>query len=229
MRFGVIKELSGEGMQPGVVERFHQTLTTINRLGGSVEEVSVPSVTYGIDAYYVITPAEASSNLARYDGTRYGLRVKAPDVLAMNRATREAGFGAEVKRRILLGTYVLSSGYYDAWYGTALKLRTQIVRDFAAAFNKVDLLVTPTTPTTAFAIGEKTADPLQMYLNDICTIPANLAGSCGISIPCGVAAEDGLPVGFQIMGPALAEATMLRAAFAIESEINFDGSKALSA
>ena len=229
MRFGVIKELSGEGMQPGVVERFQQTLTTINRLGASVEEVSVPSVSYGIDAYYVITPAEASSNLARYDGTRYGLRVEAPDVLAMNRATREAGFGAEVKRRILLGTYVLSSGYYEAWYGTALKLRTQIVRDFEAAFSKVDLLVTPTTPTTAFAIGEKTADPLQMYLNDICTIPANLAGSCGISIPCGLAAEDGLPVGFQIMGPALAEATMLRAAFALESEIGFDGSRALSA
>jgi aspartyl-tRNA(Asn)/glutamyl-tRNA(Gln) amidotransferase subunit A len=227
MRFGVIKELSGEGMQPGVVERFEQTLTLINRLGGSLEEVSVPSVTYGIDAYYVISPAEASSNLARYDGMRYGLRVEAPDVQATNRATREAGFGQEVKRRILLGTYALSSGYYDAWYGRALKLRTMIVRDFNAAFQNVDLLVTPTSPTTAFDIGAKMNDPLQMYLNDVCTIPANLGGCCGISIPCGLASEDGLPVGFQIMGPALAEATVLRAAFALESELRFDGSKAL--
>ena len=227
MRFGVVKELTAEGTQAGVLEQVQKTLALIEKLGGTVEEVSCPAFGFGIDAYYLIAPAEASSNLAKYDGTRYGLRVDAMDVQKMNRATREGGFGEEVKRRILLGTYALSSGYYEAWYGRALKLRTQIVRDFERAFESVDLLVSPTTPTTAFAIGEKVDDPLQMYMNDVCTVPTPLAGSCAISIPCGVAAEDGLPVGFQIMGAPLTEATVLRAAFALEAELAFDGSKAM--
>jgi aspartyl-tRNA(Asn)/glutamyl-tRNA(Gln) amidotransferase subunit A len=227
MRFGVPRELMGEGTQSGVRERVREAIVVLEKLGGTIEEVSLPSFSYGLDAYYLIAPAEASSNLARYDGTRYGLRVEAPDVQQMNRATREQGFGAEVKRRILLGTYALSSGYYDAWYGRALKLRTQIVRDFGMAFETVDLLVSPTSPTTAFRIGEKIDDPLQMYLNDVCTIPSNLAGACAISIPCGLATEDGLPVGFQIMGAPLTEATVLRAAFALEAELAFDGSRAM--
>jgi aspartyl-tRNA(Asn)/glutamyl-tRNA(Gln) amidotransferase subunit A len=227
MRFGVVRELMAEGAQAGVLERVRESITILEKLGATVEEVSLPSFGYGLDAYYLIAPAEASSNLARYDGTRYGLRVDASDVQAMNRATREAGFGAEVKRRILLGTYALSSGYYEAWYGRALKLRTKIIRDFEKAFETVDLLVSPTSPTTAFRIGERVNDPLQMYLSDVCTIPTPLAGSCAISIPCGLAAEDGLPVGFQIMGAPLTEATVLRAAFALEAELNFDGSKAM--
>jgi aspartyl-tRNA(Asn)/glutamyl-tRNA(Gln) amidotransferase subunit A len=232
MRFGVVTDLMGagassEGMQPGVLERVRAAIEILTKLGAAVEEVSLPSFSYGLDAYYLIAPAEASSNLARYDGTRYGLRMDAPDVQKMNRATREAGFGDEVKRRILLGTYALSSGYYDAWYGRALKLRTQIVRDFERAFQTVDLLISPTSPTTAFPIGEKVNDPLQMYLTDICTIPTPLAGSCAISIPCGLAPEDGLPVGLQIMGAPLTEATVLRAAFALEAELAFDGSRAL--
>ena len=226
LRFGVVKELMGEGMQAGVMQRVNEAIKVLERLGATIEEVSCPSFTYGLDAYYVIAPAEASSNLAKYDGTRYGLRVDAADVQKMNRATREAGFGQEVKRRILLGTYALSSGYYDAWYGRALKLRTQIVRDFQRAFQSVDLLLSPTSPTTAFKLGDKVDDPLQMYLTDVCTIPTPLAGSCAISIPCGLAPEDGLPVGLQIMGAPLTEATILRAAFALESELAFDGSKA---
>jgi aspartyl-tRNA(Asn)/glutamyl-tRNA(Gln) amidotransferase subunit A len=228
MRFGVVKELLGEGMQSGVLESVRNAIAVLSKLGATIEEVTLPSFDYGLDAYYLIAPAEASSNLARYDGTRYGSRVDAPDIQQMNRATREAGFGDEVKRRILLGTYALSSGYYDAWYGRALKLRTQIVRDFEKAFESVDLLVSPTSPTTAFGIGEKVDDPLQMYLTDICTIPTPLAGSCAISIPCGLASEDGLPVGFQIMGAPLTEATVLRAAFALEAELHFDGSRALA-
>ncbi|MEX2392861.1 MAG: Asp-tRNA(Asn)/Glu-tRNA(Gln) amidotransferase subunit GatA, partial [Actinomycetota bacterium] len=227
MRFGVVKELMAEGLQYGVAQRIRETIEIIERLGATVEEVSMPSFEYGLDAYYLIAPAEASSNLARYDGMRYGLRTEGADVQKTNRATREAGFGAEVKRRILLGTYALSSGYYDAWYGRALKLRTQIVRDFERAMSSVDLLVSPTSPTTAFAIGEKANDPLQMYLTDVCTIPTPLAGSCAISIPCGLAPEDGLPVGFQIMGAPLTEATVLRSAFAIESGLNFDHSPPL--
>ncbi len=226
MRFGVPIELLAPGTQLGVREKFEAAIATIERLGGAVEEVSLPSFRYGLDAYYLIAPAEASSNLARYDGTRYGLRLDAADVQRMNRATREDGFGAEVKRRILLGTYALSSGYYDAWYGRALKLRTQIVRDFERAFETVDLLVSPTSPTTAFGIGERIDDPLQMYLSDVCTIPTNLAGSCAISIPCGLASEDGLPVGLHIMGAPLTEATIFRAAHALEAELAFDGSAA---
>jgi aspartyl-tRNA(Asn)/glutamyl-tRNA(Gln) amidotransferase subunit A len=218
-------------MQPGVLKRVREAVEMIERLGGTIEEISCPAFAYGLDAYYLIAPAEASSNLAKYDGTRYGLRLEPPntpgDVQKMNRATREAGFGEEVKRRILLGTYALSSGYYDAWYGRALKLRTLIVRDFEQAFKKVDLLVSPTSPTTAFTIGERIDDPLQMYLSDVCTIPTPLAGNCGISIPCGLADEDQLPVGLQIMGAPLTEATVLRAAYALEAELKFDGSRAL--
>lgn len=228
MRFGVVSELMGEGTQAGVAARVRAALEIIAGLGGVIEEVSCPSFGYGIDAYYVITPAEASSNLARYDGTRYGLRHDAADVLRMNQATREAGFGAEVKRRILLGTYALSSGYYDAWYGRALRLRTMIVRDFQRAFERADVLVSPTSPTTAFRIGEKVDDPLSMYLSDVCTVPTPLAGNCAISIPCGLAAEDGLPVGLQLMGAPLGESTILRAAFALEAELAFDGSRALA-
>jgi aspartyl-tRNA(Asn)/glutamyl-tRNA(Gln) amidotransferase subunit A len=227
MRIGIVTELLATGVQPGVRDQVRRAIQVLSSLGARIEEVSLPSFEYGLDAYYLIAPAEASSNLARYDGTRYGLRVGAPDVVHMNRLTREAGFGPEVKRRILLGTYALSSGYYEAWYGRAQKVRTLIVRDFQRAFERVDLLVSPTSPTTAFRIGERVDDPMQMYLSDVCTVPTNLAGSCAISIPCGLAAEDGLPVGFQIMGPPLGEATVLRAAAALEAELAFDGSKAL--
>jgi aspartyl-tRNA(Asn)/glutamyl-tRNA(Gln) amidotransferase subunit A len=226
MRLGLVSELVGEGVQPGVAERVREAVMIAEKLGAYVEEISLPSFEYGLDAYYLIAPAEASSNLARYDGTRYGLRVEAPDVAAMNRATREAGFGPEVKRRILLGTYALSSGYYDAWYGRAQRLRTTIIRDFARAYEKFDLLISPTSPTTAFRIGERANDPMQMYLSDVCTIPTPLAGSCAISIPCGLG-EDGLPVGLQLMGGPLTEATLLRAAAALESELRFDGNKPL--
>jgi aspartyl-tRNA(Asn)/glutamyl-tRNA(Gln) amidotransferase subunit A len=228
MRFGVVTDLLGEGTQSGVAVRVREALALVEKLGGGVQEVSLPSFDYGIDAYYLIAPAEASSNLARYDGTRYGLRTPGDEVSRMNRATREAGFGAEVKRRILLGTYALSSGYYDAWYGRAQRLRTMIARDFARAFEQVDVLVSPTSPTTAFAIGERVDDPLQMYLADVCTVPTPLAGSCAVSIPCGLAPEDGLPVGLQLMGPPLAESTLLRAAFALEAELGFDGSRAMA-
>lgn len=226
MRFGLVSELVAEGVQPGVADRVREATVILEKLGGRVEEVSLPSFDYGLDAYYLIAPAEASSNLARYDGTRYGLRVEAADAAAMNRATRETGFGAEVKRRILLGTFALSSGYYEAWYGRAQKVRTLIIRDFSRAYDQFDLLLSPTSPTTAFRIGERVDDPLQMYLSDICTIPTPLAGACAISIPCGLA-EDGLPVGLQIMGGPLTEATVLRVAHALEAELRFDGSKAL--
>jgi aspartyl-tRNA(Asn)/glutamyl-tRNA(Gln) amidotransferase subunit A len=226
MRFGLVSELLGEGVQPGVADRVREAVFLIERLGGTVEEVSLPSFEYGLDAYYLIAPAEASSNLARYDGIRYGLRVEAPDVEGMNRATREAGFGAEVKRRILLGTHALSAGYYDAWYVAAQKVRTMIVRDFAKAYERFDLLLSPTSPTTAFRLGEKSHDPLQMYLVDVCTIPTPLAGACAISIPCGLA-EDNLPVGLQIMGPPLSESSVLRAAAALEAELRFDASPPL--
>ncbi len=228
MRIGVVTDLIGPGTQAGVAQRVREAIALAERLGAAVEEVSLPSFEYGIDAYYVIAPAEASSNLARYDGTRYGLRVAGEDVAKMNMATREAGFGAEVKRRILLGTYALSSGYYDAWYGRAQRLRTMIIRDFQSAFAKVDVLLSPTSPTTAFRLGEKVDDPLQMYLTDVCTVPTPLAGACAISIPCGLAPEDGLPVGLQLMGPPLTESTLLRAAYAFESELGFDGSAAMA-
>jgi len=183
--------------------------------GAKVGEASVPAITYGLSAYYLIAPAEASSNLSRYDGVRYGLRVDAPNTIDMNIASRTAGFGPEVKRRIMLGTYALSAGYYDAYYGKALKVRTLIARDFAAAYEQYDLLLSPTSPTTAFELGAKTADPLTMYLNDTCTIPTNLVGHAAISVPYGTG-DDGLPVGVQVLAPALAEPTMFRAAAILE-------------
>jgi aspartyl-tRNA(Asn)/glutamyl-tRNA(Gln) amidotransferase subunit A len=216
LRVGVVKELSGEGYQAGVQASYDDALRRLEKLGAELVEVSCPHFKYGMAAYYLILPSEVSSNLARFDAMRYGLRVdkgaSAEEVMA---ATREAGFGPEVKRRIILGTYALSAGYYDAYYGQAQKVRTLIARDFAAAFEKADVLVSPTTPTTAFPIGEKVDDPLAMYLNDLATIPTNLAGTAGISVPSGLA--DGLPVGLQVMAPALGEATMYRVAAAFEA------------
>jgi aspartyl-tRNA(Asn)/glutamyl-tRNA(Gln) amidotransferase subunit A len=198
-----------------VAARVNAAVAALSAAGAEVAEVSVPAVTYGLSAYYLIAPAEASSNLARYDGVRFGLRVDAPTTDAMMTATRTAGFGAEVKRRIMLGTYALSTGYYDAYYGKAQRVRTLIARDFAAAYDTVDVLVSPTSPTTAFAFGAK-ADPLSMYLNDVCTIPSNLAGHPAISVPFGNG-DDGMPVGVQLMAPALAETTLLSAAAVLEA------------
>jgi len=218
LRVGVVRELGGEGYQPGVRASFDAALQRLEKLGAEIVEVSCPHFEYGMAAYYLILPSEVSSNLARFDAMRYGLRVSegasAEEVMA---ATREAGFGPEVKRRIILGTYALSSGYYDAYYGQAQKVRTLISRDFAAAFAKADVLVSPTAPTTAFPIGDKVDDPLAMYLNDLATIPTNLAGVAGMSVPSGLAEEDGLPVGLQIMAPALGEAVMYRVGAAFEA------------
>ena len=220
VRVGVISELRGEGYQPGVEQRFDEAVALLTKAGAEVVEVSCPSFVHALAAYYLIMPSEASSNLARFDAMRYGLRVvpdgdpSAEDVM---RATRDAGFGDEVKRRIILGTYALSSGYYDAYYGQAQKVRTLISRDFEAAFAKADVLVSPTAPTTAFKIGEKLDDPLAMYLNDVATIPANLAGIPGLSLPAGLAPEDGLPVGFQVLAPALADDRLYRVGAALES------------
>jgi aspartyl-tRNA(Asn)/glutamyl-tRNA(Gln) amidotransferase subunit A len=217
VRVGVVRELGGEGYQPGVQASCDAALRQLEKLGAELVEVSCPHFGYGLAAYYLILPSEVSSNLARFDAMRYGLRVEqgasAEEVMA---ATREAGFGAEVKRRIILGTYALSSGYYDAYYGQAQKVRTLIARDFVAAFEHADVLVSPTAPTTAFPIGEKVDDPLAMYLNDIASIPTNLAGTAALSVPAGLA-EDGLPVGLQIMAPALGEAVMYRVAAAYEA------------
>ena len=200
------------------VERAAQTFA---ELGAEVGEVTLPSAEHGLSAYYIIGPAEASSNLARFDGVRYGMRVPdAEDVLDMYMRTRAKGFGPETIRRIMLGTYALSAGYYDAYYGQAQKARTLIIRDFAAAFADYDVLLTPTSPTTAFRIGEKTADPMAMYLSDTFTIPVNLAGNCAVSIPCGLA--DGLPIGLQLIGDHFAEGTILRAAAAFEETLAFD-------
>jgi len=216
LRVGLVTELMGEGIAPDVAARVRQAAEALAAAGAEVGEVSIPALSYGLSAYYLIAPAEASSNLARYDGVRYGMRVDADTTAQMNTATRTAGFGAEVKRRIMLGTYALSAGYYDAYYGKALKVRTLICRDFAAAYQNFDVLLTPTSPTTAFRFGEKTADPLAMYLNDICTIPTNLAGHPAMSLPFG-AGTDGMPVGVQLMAPALGEATMFRAAAVLEA------------
>ncbi|HEV8114805.1 MAG TPA: Asp-tRNA(Asn)/Glu-tRNA(Gln) amidotransferase subunit GatA, partial [Acidimicrobiales bacterium] len=217
LKVGLVTELTGEGIEPEVAERTRQAAAALEAAGAVVREVSVPSLTYGLSAYYLIAPAEASSNLARYDGVRYGLRTTgAEDITQMYGATRAAGFGPEVKRRIMLGTYALSAGYYDAYYGKAQKVRTLIVRDFAAAYAEVDVLLSPTTPSVAFPLGAKTADPLSMYLNDVCTIPSNLAGHPAISVPFGTGAG-GLPVGVQLMAPALGEPTMFRAAAVVEA------------
>ena len=216
MRIGVVRELAGEGLQEGVKLRFEEAVSVLEKLGAEIGEVSLPSFEYGIDVYYLIAPAEASSNLARYDGVRYGLRVEGEDIVQMNSKTRAAGFGAEVKRRIMLGTYSLSAGYYDQYYGKAQKARTLIIRDFERAYGEFDLLVSPTSPTTAFGFGERTDDPLTMYLSDICNVPTSLAGAAAISVPCGLAPEDQMPVGIQIMAKALDEPTMFRAAYAFE-------------
>jgi aspartyl-tRNA(Asn)/glutamyl-tRNA(Gln) amidotransferase subunit A len=226
LRFGVPVELSSDAIETGVREVFEATLARIESLGGEVAEVELPSAEHGISAYYVLAPAEASSNLARYDGVRYGMRAGGDgDLIEMYETTRTDGFGPEVKRRILLGTYALSSGYYDAYYGQAQKVRTRIAADFRAAFAGVDFVVTPTSPSVAFGLGEKTADPLEMYLNDFFTVPMSLAGIPAISIPAGLAQPEGggpeLPVGFQIAAPAFAEQKLLEAAFALEGSIGF--------
>jgi aspartyl-tRNA(Asn)/glutamyl-tRNA(Gln) amidotransferase subunit A len=216
LRIGLITQLMGEGIAPDVAARVRQAAEALEAAGATVGEAKVPAIDYGLSAYYLIAPAEASSNLARYDGVRYGLRVDAPTTSEMMTATRTAGFGAEVKRRIMLGTYALSAGYYDAYYGKALKVRTLIIRDFAAAYESFDLLLSPTSPTTAFRFGDKTTDPLSMYLNDVCTIPTNLAGDAAISVPFGTG-DDGMPVGVQVLAPALAEVNLLRAAAVLEA------------
>ncbi|MGA9747153.1 MAG: Asp-tRNA(Asn)/Glu-tRNA(Gln) amidotransferase subunit GatA [Nocardioides sp.] len=221
LRIGVVKELSGEGYQPGVQARFDEAVELLTKAGAEVVEVSCPSFVHALATYYLILPAEASSNLAKFDAMRYGLRVypegvDAPSAEEVMRATRDRGFGDEVKRRIILGTYALSSGYYDAYYGQAQKVRTLISRDFEAAFTQADVLVSPTAPTTAFKLGEKLDDPLAMYLNDLATIPANLAGVPGISVPSGLADEDGLPAGFQVLAPAMADDRVYRVGAALE-------------
>jgi aspartyl-tRNA(Asn)/glutamyl-tRNA(Gln) amidotransferase subunit A len=216
MRVGIVEELTDvDGIQLEVRAAVEQAAAGLVAAGAHVERVKVPSCVYGLSAYYLIAPAEASSNLARYDGVRYGLRVDGADVAEMNAKTRAAGFGAEVKRRIMLGTYALSAGYYDAYYGQAQKVRTVIIRDFAQAYESFDVLLSPTAPTTAFELGAKTEDPLAMYLSDICTIPTNLAGHAAITVPFGTGASD-LPVGVQVLAPALGEADMFRVARAIE-------------
>ncbi|MGZ4438453.1 MAG: amidase family protein, partial [Nocardioidaceae bacterium] len=225
VRVGVVKELTGEGYQPGVQARFDEAVQLLVDAGAEVVEVSCPTFVHAMAAYYLILPAEASSNLAKFDAMRYGLRVLpegsessgAPSAEEVMRATRDRGFGDEVKRRIILGTYALSSGYYDAYYGQAQKVRTLITRDFAAAFGSADVLVSPTAPTTAFKLGEKLDDPIAMYLNDLATIPANLAGVPGISVPSGLADEDGLPTGFQVLAPALADDRVYRVGAALEA------------
>ncbi|NEN06650.1 Asp-tRNA(Asn)/Glu-tRNA(Gln) amidotransferase subunit GatA [Diaminobutyricibacter tongyongensis] len=220
VRVGVITELSGDGFQAGVKQRFDESLALLESAGAEIVEVAAPSFEYAIAAYYLILPAEASSNLARFDSVRFGLRIDPADgpvtVERVMAATRDAGFGPEVKRRIILGTYALSAGYYDAYYGSAQKVRTLIQRDFAAAFEKVDVLVSPSAPTTAFRFGEKLADPMAMYLNDVTTIPANLAGVPGMGLPIGLAPEDGLPVGIQLMAPARADARLYTVGAALE-------------
>ncbi|NMO52675.1 Asp-tRNA(Asn)/Glu-tRNA(Gln) amidotransferase subunit GatA [Actinoplanes sp. TBRC 11911] len=220
VKLGLVKEFAGDGSEPGVLAAFRDSLDKLVKLGAEVVEVSCPHFEYALPAYYLIAPSEASSNLARFDGVRYGLRVgddgnrSLEEVMSL---TREAGFGPEVKRRIILGTYALSSGYYDAYYGQAQKVRTLITRDFQSAFERVDVLVSPTTPFVAFPFGSRTSDPYQMYLADLFTIPTNLYGGPGISVPCGLA--DGLPVGFQVMAPTMADDRMYRVAAALESVV----------
>jgi aspartyl-tRNA(Asn)/glutamyl-tRNA(Gln) amidotransferase subunit A len=228
LSFGVPKELSieAEGIEDGVKSVFEQTVALIEELGGEVSETELPHAAHGISAYYVLAPAEASANLARYDGVRYGLREADGDLIGMYERTREAGFGAEVKRRIMLGTYALSSGYYEAYYGRAQRVRTKIAEDFDRAFERFDFVVAPTSPSVAFELGARTDDPLAMYLSDYCTVPMSLAGIPAISIPAGLARPDGggpqLPVGFQLAGPAFSENGLLDAAHALEGAIGFD-------
>jgi len=220
MRIGVIEELSGKGLggiSQDVLSRVEEAIKVLSNAGADVESASVPASVYGLSAYYVIAPAEASSNLARYDGIRFGPRTEAATTAETMTATRTKGFGDEVKRRIMLGTYALSAGYYDAYYGKSQRVRTLIMNDFAKAYEKFDILISPTAPTTAFPLGDKTADPMQMYLQDVCTIPSNLAGHPAMSVPFGSGA-DGMPVGIQILAPAMAEREMFQAAKILESE-----------
>jgi aspartyl-tRNA(Asn)/glutamyl-tRNA(Gln) amidotransferase subunit A len=235
VRLGIPVELSGEGIEPGVLGAFRATIARAQELGAEVSEVKLPHAPHALSAYYVLAPAECSANLARFDGVRYGRRAADPaDLFDMYTRTRHDGFGAEVKRRIMLGTYALSAGYYDAYYGRAQRVRTKIVQDFDAAFAEVDFIVTPTSPSVAFGLGEKTGDPWSMYINDFCTVPMSLAGIPAISIPCGLAGGDaglgpgglGLPVGLQIAGPVFSENRLLAAAYALEQAIGFDGSAA---
>jgi aspartyl-tRNA(Asn)/glutamyl-tRNA(Gln) amidotransferase subunit A len=225
MRVGVVEEFSDGGSQPGVQSRIEEAYTRLEKLGARLEEVSLPSFEHAISTYYLIAPAEASSNLARYDGVRYGHRAEgAPDIVVMNSRTRAEGFGTEVKRRIMIGTYALSAGYYEAFYGKAQRVRTLMIRDLERAYSFVDLIVCPTSPSTAFKLGERTQDPLAMYLSDIYTVPVSLAGGAAISVPCGLAPDDGLPVGLQIIAPALGEKSMFRAARAFEKDLGWVGS-----
>ena len=219
LRLGLPREYFGDGLDAGVRETVMAAVAVLRGQGAEVKEVSLPSTEYALATYYLIAPAEASSNLARYDGVRYGLRVDDEDTVSMFMATRAAGFGPEVKRRIMIGTYALSAGYYEAYYKRAQQVRTLIRRDFERVFADCDALVTPTAPTTAFGLGERTEDPLQMYLTDVCTVTANLAGIPGISVPCGF--HDGLPVGLQLLGPAFAEGTLLRLAAAYQAETDW--------
>ncbi|HEX3693223.1 MAG TPA: Asp-tRNA(Asn)/Glu-tRNA(Gln) amidotransferase subunit GatA [Solirubrobacteraceae bacterium] len=235
IRLGVPEELTGEGIEAGVSAAFQAALGQAERLGAKLQSVRLPHAPHALSAYYILAPAECSSNLARFDGVRYGLRAgEANDLTDMYTRTRHDGFGPEVRRRVMLGTYALSSGYYDAYYGRAQQVRTKVVEDFRAAFAEVDFLVTPTAPTVAFELGEKTRDPWEMYLNDFCTVPMSLAGIPAISIPCGLAGAErglgprggGLPVGFQLAGPAFSESRLLDAAHALERAFAFDASPA---
>ena len=224
MHIGLVKELGGEGFQPGVQARFNESVKLLEEMGAEIVEVSCPHFPYSLGAYYIIMPSEVSSNLARYDGMRYGLRVMPPADVPQTAAnmmayTREAGFGDEVKRRIILGTYALSAGYYDAWYGSAQKVRTLIIQDFNNAFEQADVLISPTSPSTAFKFGEKMDDPLAMYMNDIATIPANLAGTPAMSIPSGLS-DDGLPAGIQFIAPQQRDEVMYKPAAALEAALN---------
>jgi aspartyl-tRNA(Asn)/glutamyl-tRNA(Gln) amidotransferase subunit A len=221
LRVGVVRELR-DGCSPDVLARLDAAVDALTAAGAKVDEASVPACVYGLSAYYLIAPAEASSNLARYDGVRYGLRVDGADITEMYGRTRSAGFGPEVKRRIMLGTYALSAGYYDAYYGQAQRVRTLIIRDFERAYADFDVLLSPTSPTVAFPFGAKSADPLTMYMSDVCTIPSNLAGHPAISVPFGTGA-DGLPVGVQVLAPALGEPVMFQVAAALERAANTAG------
>jgi len=221
LRVGVVREFMAEGMEPGVRARVDEAVARLEKLGATVVDVSLPHASYGVAAYYLIAPSEASSNLSRYDGVRYGLRVPGETAEEMMANTRAAGFGPEVKRRIMIGTYALSAGYYDAYYAQAQRVRTLIIRDFAEAYAQCDVLVGPTTPSTAFTVGEKVDDPLAMYLNDVYTIPSNLAGAPALSLPIGLD-EHHLPVGLQVMAPVLGEPAMFRVARALEADLAFD-------
>ena len=222
LKIGVIKQLQGKGYQSGVLARFNESLEILSSLGAQIVEVDCPSFEYALAAYYLIAPSECSSNLARFDAMRYGLRTgegAGASAESVMNSTREAGFGREVKRRIILGTYALSSGYYDAYYGSAQKIRTLIIEDYKKAFTQADVLVSPTSPITAFKIGEKSEDPIAMYLADVATIPVNLAGICGMSLPAGLADEDNLPVGFQIMAPAMQDQRLYNVGAALEAAL----------